>query len=91
MDIFCLYCRKEGYSIEPEAETILKDRFIDMYDNRAFDFGNGRDVRNMFGKVKSAVAGRAYSRMKELIAEGADRQAAYEGSKPKTRTKEDLL
>lgn len=29
--------------------------------------------------------------MKELIAEGADRQAAYEGSKPKTITKEDLL
>ena len=91
MDIFCLYCRKEGYSIEPEAETILKDRFIDMYDNRAFDFGNGRDVRNMFGKVKSAVAGRAYSKMKELVAEGADRQVAYEGSKPKTITKEDLL
>lgn len=91
MDIFRLYCRKEGYSIEPEAETILKDRFIDMYDNRAFDFGNGRDVRNMFGKVKSAVAGRAYSKMKELVAEGADRQVAYEGSKPKTITKEDLL
>lgn len=91
MDIFRLYCRKEGYSIESEAETILKSRFKDMYDNRSFDFGNGRDVRNMFGKVKSAVAGRAYSKMKELIAEGADRQAAYEGSKPKTITKEDLL
>lgn len=91
MDIFRLYCRKEGYSIESEAETILKSRFKDMYDNRSFDFGNGRDVRNMFGEVKSAVAGRAYSKMKELIAEGADRQAAYEGSKPKTITKEDLL
>lgn len=91
MDIFRLYCRKEGYSIESEAETILKSRFKDMYDNRSFDFGNGRDVRNMFGKVKSAVAGRAYSKMKELVAEGADRQAAYEGSKPKTITKEDLL
>lgn len=91
MDIFRLYCRKEGYSIDTEAEEILEERFREMYDNRAFDFGNGRDVRNLFGKVKSAVAGRAYSRMKELIAEGADRQAAYEGSKPKTITKEDLL
>ena len=62
-----------------------------MYDNRELDFGNGRDVRNLFGKVKSAVASRSYSRMKELVAEGADRQAAYEGSKPKTITKEDLL
>ena len=91
MDIFRLYCRKEGYSIDPEAEEILNDRFKDMYDNRAFDFGNGRDVRNLFGKVKSAVAGRAYSKMKELIAGGAEKQAAYEGSKPKTITKEDLL
>ena len=91
MDIFRLYCRKEGYSIDTEAEEILEEGFREMYDNRAFDFGNGRDVRNLFGKVKSAVAGRAYSRMKELIAEGADRQAAYEGSMPKTITKEDLL
>ena len=91
MDIFKLYCRKEGYSIDPEAETILKSCFRNMYDNRSFDFGNGREVRNMFGKVKSAVASRSYSKMKELVSEGADRQTAYEDSKPKTITKEDLL
>ena len=91
MDIFRLYCRKEGYSIESEAEKRLMDKFREMYGNRASDFGNGRDVRNLFGKVKSAVATRAYSKMKELSDGGADRQAAYEGSRPKTITKEDLL
>ncbi len=35
-----------------------EEDFREMYGNRAFDFGNGRDVRNLFGKVKSAVAGR---------------------------------
>ena len=90
MDIFRFNCRKEGYSIEPEAEKLLVRKFEDLYNARESDFGNAREVRNVFGKIKSDLAQRVTARMAELIAAGADKADAYRQVQPKLITKEDI-
>lgn len=90
MDIFRLMCRKENYSIEPGAEQLLIRKFEDIYANRSFDFGNAREVRNIFREVKSAAARRANARMASLVAGGMDKTEAYRQAGPKLITKEDI-
>ena len=90
MDIFRLNCRKEGYTIDPEAEKLLVRKFEDLYNARESDFGNAREVRNVFGKIKSDLAQRVTARMAELIAAGADKADAYRQVQPKLITKEDI-
>ena len=90
MDIFRLSCRKEGYTIDPEAEKLLVRKFEDLYNARESDFGNAREVRNVFGKIKSDLAQRVTARMAELIAAGADKADAYRQVQPKLITKEDI-
>ena len=90
MDIFRLNCRKEGYTIDPEAEKLLVQKFSDIYANRSFDFGNAREVRNIFREVKSAAARRANARMAELVAGGMDKTEAYRQAQPKLIIKEDI-
>ena len=41
-----------------EAETAIKGRFKQMYENRDETFGNGRDVRNIFEKAVIKQASR---------------------------------
>jgi len=46
--IFKLQCRKNMYTLSPEAEEALKRELCIMYENREENFGNGREVRNIF-------------------------------------------
>lgn len=48
MEMFRIHCRKNGYTLTPEAEEAAQAYFADMYRNRDDNFGNGRDVRNRF-------------------------------------------
>lgn len=49
--IFLGLCNKNGYILSPEAKVTLSDYLDELYANRDDNFGNGRDVRNLFEKV----------------------------------------
>lgn len=55
-DIFLLYARKGGYTLDSEATEALRNKLTTMYLQRTRTFGNGRDVRNLFDEVKSNIA-----------------------------------
>ena len=40
--------KKNGYALTEEAEAEAKAMFEELYENRGENFGNGRDVRNVF-------------------------------------------
>ena len=46
--MFLLQCKKNGYSLTPEAEARAAELFNELYENRDENFGNGRTVRNLF-------------------------------------------
>lgn len=48
LHIFKGQCKKNGYALTEEAETEAKAMFEELYENRGENFGNGRDVRNVF-------------------------------------------
>lgn len=62
--IFMLQCKNNGYEINDAAKLVLRDHFDQLYDCRDANFGNGRDVRNIFENVINAQANR--------LAEGSD-------------------
>ena len=47
-DIFILNCKKYNYVVDEIAKGILRNYFDYLYMNRGENFGNGRDVRNVF-------------------------------------------
>lgn len=49
--IFLGLCNKNGYILSPEAKVALSDYLDELYANRDDNFGNGRDVRNLFEKI----------------------------------------
>ncbi len=49
--IFAGMCNKNQYVVEKEACSALKEYFGQLYQNRSKNFGNGRDVRNLFEEV----------------------------------------
>ena len=51
MTIFRSMCKKNGYTLSPEGEAWAAADFKDLYDNRDENFGNARDVRNLFEKA----------------------------------------
>ena len=51
MDIFRSMCRKNGYTLSAEAEGFAKKDLQELYDQRDENFGNARDVRNLFEKA----------------------------------------
>ena len=57
-EIFRRMCTSNGYDISTEAETAIKEKFTQMYENRDETFGNGRDVRNIFEKAVIKQASR---------------------------------
>lgn len=59
--IFLLQCRSNGYTLQPEAQELLRAVFDDMYDTRDENFGNGRTVRNTFEKIINCQATRLAS------------------------------
>ena len=46
--IFESQCSKNSYEMSEAASEKAKEIFNDMYENRGDNFGNGRDVRNLF-------------------------------------------
>ena len=46
--IFKNQCKKNSYTLSPEAEKAAKALFDRLYQQRDDNFGNGRDVRNCF-------------------------------------------
>ncbi len=48
MEIFRSQCKKNSYTLTPEAEEAALKFFTELYENRSDNFGNGRDVRNCF-------------------------------------------
>lgn len=50
-NIFLSLCRKNQYIVSSDASKLLKQYFINLYNNRDKNFGNGRDVRNLFENI----------------------------------------
>jgi len=48
MDIFRSMCRKNGYVLSEEGESAMEKDLRELYDSRDENFGNARDVRNLF-------------------------------------------
>lgn len=48
LTIFKNQCKKNSYTLSPEAEEAAKALFDRLYQERDDNFGNGRDVRNCF-------------------------------------------
>ena len=60
-DIFMIYARKGGYTLDPLAENAVRGKLTMLYNERGRTFGNGRDARNLFDDVKSNLASRLAS------------------------------
>ena len=56
--IFMIYARKGGYTLDAMAENAVRGKLTMMYNHRGRTFGNGRDARNLFDEVKSNLAAR---------------------------------
>lgn len=50
LTIFVKICQSHQYQINSDAQKALLNKFIDLYNNRDSNFGNGRLVRNIFEK-----------------------------------------
>ena len=51
MEIFRSMCGKNGYTIGNEAEKYAGEYFVGLYEERDENFGNARDVRNVFERA----------------------------------------
>ena len=51
MEIFRSMCKKNGYTLSEAGEAWAEADFKDLYENRDENFGNARDVRNLFEKA----------------------------------------
>lgn len=49
--MFLMRCDKNKYQLSKKAQKDAKELFVQMYENRDENFGNGRDVRNFFEDV----------------------------------------
>ena len=58
MRIFLMNCKKNKYVLEPEAEAFCRDMFNALYTDRDENFGNARDVRNIFERSVANQANR---------------------------------
>ena len=62
--IFEGMCKKDQFKMTDEVKTRLAKHFDDMYANRDENFGNARDVRNFFEKIKKNHSTRVYGMTK---------------------------
>ena len=58
MEIFRSLCKKNGYTLTEEAGARAAEGFLALYENRDENFGNARDVRNVFEKAIARQADR---------------------------------
>ena len=63
--IFEARCRKNGYTLTEDARRSAAEYFDALYENRDENFGNGRDVRNLF---------------EDMVVRQSDRLSAAEGA-----------
>ena len=56
--IFRSMCKKNGYSLDEAADRAAAEAFQVMYDRRDENFGNARDVRNVFENAVARQANR---------------------------------
>jgi SpoVK/Ycf46/Vps4 family AAA+-type ATPase len=76
--IFLSLCQKNQYTCEQDALKHLHNYFSELYINRGRNFGNGRDVRNVYEKIIS-------QQMERIVNDGLQGEAMV------TITLEDLL
>lgn len=57
-NIFAGMCRQNQYKLEDAARVSLRGYFSDLYQKRDQNFGNGRDVRNLFENIVTRQSGR---------------------------------
>lgn len=57
-DIFSSICKKNGYTLSQEGEAWVRRDLEELFANRDENFGNARDVRNLFEKAVSRQADR---------------------------------
>ena len=58
MSIFSSMCKKNGYEPDEACKTYAADLFKQLYEERDENFGNARDVRNLFERSIAAQANR---------------------------------
>ena len=58
MEIFRSMCQKNGYTLDGEAEARAAALFQALYEERDENFGNARDVRNLFERAVARQADR---------------------------------
>ena len=58
LEMFRRMCNENSYEMSSEAETALEELFSELYAARDENFGNGREVRNIFEKAVSRQATR---------------------------------
>ena len=73
--IFDSMCKKNGYVLTDEAKETAVEYFNDLYENRDQNFGNARDVRNLFEDMVVRQADRLST------AESPDKDALMEITK----------
>lgn len=69
--IFGLFCRKNEYQLDPDAEPILEQRIAAEITANPDNFSNGRFIRNLFEKSIRRQALRIYDQRNDLSKEEA--------------------
>ena len=58
MEIFTSMCAKNGYTLDESGRTYAAKLLHELYENRDENFGNARDVRNLFERAVACQADR---------------------------------
>ncbi len=58
MEIFRSMCKQNGYTLSEEGERFMEKDLRELYDTRDENFGNARDVRNLFEQAVARQADR---------------------------------
>ena len=61
VSIFYSMCSKKGYILPQETKGYIELLFKGVYENKDDNFGNAREVRNIFEKIITAVQTRVVS------------------------------
>lgn len=57
-EIFMGRVQRNDYKLNEEADSAIRERLKELYEDRDDNFGNGRDVRNLFEKIVANQANR---------------------------------
>ena len=58
MEIFRSMCERNGYTMDEATAQAAAEAFREMYEERDENFGNARDVRNLFERIVASQANR---------------------------------